>query len=78
MDTSCMLGCFDLPISEVLQDQHLGILGNQVCNVGNIYCQDEILPSFTKVSIPSRMSLGLIIESWPALSIKLLLTCLVI
>ena len=27
MNTDCGCDCFDLPINEVLKDQHLGILG---------------------------------------------------
>ena len=48
-------GCFDLPITEVLQDLHLGILGDRVYNAGNIYYQDGILPS--SIKIKSKYSL---------------------
>ena len=44
MDADCGCDYFDLPISEVLLDQHLGISECHVHRAGNIYCQDRIYP----------------------------------
>ena len=42
MDADCGCDCFDLSISEVLQDQHWVSWICYIHRAGNIYCQDRI------------------------------------
>ena len=44
MDANCGYDCFDLPITEVLQNQHRVSWVYYVHKVANIYYQDRIYP----------------------------------